>query len=306
MKALISGLLNVETTVKIREFPIEYAPIDFPFFGIKSGVSGVAFNIARALCTLDNEVKISSFIGKDFEGKRVLETLAADGINADLIRTELRETPVSAVLYDESGRRRIYCDLKDIQEQTIEISRIADAVSDCDVAVLCNINFNRGLLREVKKLGKPIAADVHVLSDINDEFNRDFMEYTDILFLSDEKLPCAAEEFLLRLKDAYPPKIIVIGCGERGAVMYERGSDSVYKLNAVNIGGVVNTVGAGDALFSAFLSFYFGGFSAVESLCRAEIFAAMKIRHNGAAVGFPSITEVEEIYRVCGNSIVVP
>lgn len=304
MKALISGLLNIETTIKIREFPIEYAPIDFPFFGIKSGVSGVAFNIARALRMLDNDVKISSFVGGDFEGKRVMETLAADKIDAGLIRAELRETPVSAVLYDDSGRRRIYCDLKDIQEQTTELSRIADAVAECDVAILCNINFNRSLLREVKNLGKPIATDVHVLGSINDEFNRDFMECADILFLSDENLPCGAEEFLLRLKDAYPPKIIVIGRGDKGAMMYERESDRVYRLNVVNIGGVVNTVGAGDALFSAFLSFYFGGFSAVESLCRAEIFAALKIRHNGASIGFPSVAEVEKIYADIGKTIV--
>lgn len=304
MKALISGLLNVETTVKIREFPIEYAPIDFPFFGIRSGVSGVAFNIAKALRSLDNKVRVASFIGNDFEGKRVMETLTADGTDAGLIRTELRETPVSTVLYDESGRRRIYCDLKDIQEQTMDISRIADAVAECDVAVLCNINFNRNLLREVKKLGKPIASDVHVLGDINDEFNRDFMECADILFLSDENLPCAAEEFILRLKDVYPPKIIVIGRGEKGAMMYERESDSVYTLNAANIGGVVNTVGAGDALFSAFLSFYFGGFPAVEALVRAEVFAALKIRHNGASVGFPNIAEVEEIYHDHRSSIV--
>lgn len=97
MKALISGLLNVETTVKIREFPIEYAPIDFPFFGIRSGVSGVAFNIAKALRSLDNKVRVASFIGNDFEGKRVMETLTADGTDAGLIRTELRETPVSTV-----------------------------------------------------------------------------------------------------------------------------------------------------------------------------------------------------------------
>ncbi len=304
MKALISGLLNIETTIKIREFPIEYSPIDFPFFGIKSGVSGVAFNIAKALRTLENDVKISSFVGDDFEGRHVLETLAADGIDTELIRAELRETPVSAVLYDDSGKRRIYCDLKDIQEQTTELSQIADAVFECDAVILCNINFNRGLLREVKRLGKLIATDVHVLGDIKDEFNRDFMECADILFLSDENLPCEPEKFILHLKDSYPPKIIVIGCGSKGAVMYERESDSVYKLKAVNIGGVVNTVGAGDALFSAFLSFYFGGFSAIESLCRAEIFAALKIRHNGAAVGFPSAAEVEEIYRDIGMSIV--
>ena len=32
MNVLVSGLVNVETSVKVRKFPIEYYPIDYPFF----------------------------------------------------------------------------------------------------------------------------------------------------------------------------------------------------------------------------------------------------------------------------------
>ena len=39
MKILVSGLLNIETTVAVKGFPIEYYPIDYPFFGINSNVS---------------------------------------------------------------------------------------------------------------------------------------------------------------------------------------------------------------------------------------------------------------------------
>ena len=39
MRILVSGLLNVETTVPVRGFPINYYPIDYPFFGINSNVS---------------------------------------------------------------------------------------------------------------------------------------------------------------------------------------------------------------------------------------------------------------------------
>ena len=48
MKLFVSGLLNVETTVAVRDFPISYYPIDYPFFGIQSHVSGVGYNIAKA------------------------------------------------------------------------------------------------------------------------------------------------------------------------------------------------------------------------------------------------------------------
>lgn len=30
-KILVSGLVNVETTCAVRQFPVEYYPIDYPF-----------------------------------------------------------------------------------------------------------------------------------------------------------------------------------------------------------------------------------------------------------------------------------
>lgn len=33
-----------------------------------------------------------------------------------ILKQNLKETPVSAILYDAQGKRQIYCDLKDIQE----------------------------------------------------------------------------------------------------------------------------------------------------------------------------------------------
>lgn len=297
MRALISGLINIETTLKIKEFPIKYFPIDYPFFGIQSSVSGVAYNVSKALTALDNEVRISSFVGNDDESKRILSALSSEKIDDSLIYSELRETPVSIALYDDNGKRQIYCDLKDIQERGMDFSRIEDAVLESDLVVLCNINFNRANLKHVKKIGKTIACDVHVLSDVNDEFNRDFMEYADILFLSDERLPCSADRFIRQLKETYPSKIIVIGMGEKGAMLYERDKDTVHKLNALSIGNIVNTIGAGDALFSGFLNYYIKGFPALEALSRAEVFAALKIQHNGAAKGFCSEDDVEKIYR---------
>ena len=32
----VSGLLNFETILNVENFPIEYFPIDYPFFGITS------------------------------------------------------------------------------------------------------------------------------------------------------------------------------------------------------------------------------------------------------------------------------
>ncbi|MBD5554693.1 MAG: carbohydrate kinase family protein [Roseburia sp.] len=303
MRVIVSGLINIETTLKVRKFPIHYYPIDYPFFGIKSGVSGVAYNVGKALLTLGNDIQIASFLGEDEEGKRILSKLEDEKIGKQFIYRELNETPVTVALYDEEGRRQIYCDLKDIQEKNMGFARLEAAIKESDLVVLCNTNFNRSLLKKVKKTGKLIASDVHVLSDIDDEYNKEFMEYSDILFLSDEQLPCSAEQFIFEMKEKYLSKIIVIGLGKKGALLYERSEDRIYRLEAAHVGDVVNTIGAGDALFSCFLNYYMKGYSAVEALVRAEIFAALKICCNGAANGFSNEDTVEKHYK--NNAVIV-
>lgn len=294
MRIMVSGLVNIETNIKIREFPVPYYPIDYPFFGVASSVGGVAYNVAKALKKLGNQVDLISYTGKDFEADRIFKELEKNEIGCSHIRQELKETPVSAILYDPEGKRQIYCDLKDIQEKDYVYDN-EQKIEEYDVLVICNINFNRSLLKQAKRSGKIIATDVHTLSDLDDSYNKDFMECADILFLSDEQLPLPAEDFVLQLKEQYLAQIIVIGRGSEGALMYQRNEDKVTILPAVQVGEVVNTVGAGDALFSSFLHYYGKGMEPVEALKRAEIFAAAKIRENGAANGFIDEREVERL-----------
>ncbi len=121
------------------------------------------------------------------------------------------------------------------------------------------------------------------------------MEAADILFLSDERLPEPPERFVSRLGVRYAAKIIVIGCGKEGACLYCRDDGLIYRMTAARVGTVVNTVGAGDALFSAFLNFYLTGRSVLGALIRAQIFAALKIGHSGAANGFGDEAAVEAL-----------
>lgn len=292
-KILVSGLVNTETTVKVRQFPIHYYPIDYPFFGINTAASGVAYNIALALTTLGDDVRLLGMTGNDFPAAYIKSELSAAGIGTEHLKTKLQQTPSSAVLYDESGRRQIYCDLKDIQETAYEFTE--EQLSDVELVVACNINFNRELLRLAKDMGKIIATDVHVLGNIWDGHNRDFMAAADILFLSDEAVGDDPYRFLEELEEAYHTPIVVMGRGSKGALMYLRHDNCFHDLPAAHVGTVVNTVGAGDALFSAFLHFYAKGFDPVDCLKRAQLFAAAKIRASGAAKGFITEAEVEEM-----------
>ena len=77
---LISGLVNTETTVSVRQFPVSYYPIDYPFFGVNTAVSGVAFNLAKSLAVLGDRVRLVSMTGRDYAAgsiRRELEELRA-------------------------------------------------------------------------------------------------------------------------------------------------------------------------------------------------------------------------------------
>ena len=292
-KILVSGLVNTETTVKVRQFPINYYPIDYPFFGVNTAASGVAYNIALALTTLGDEVHLLGMTGTDFPAEYIKSELSAAGIGTEHLKAKLVQTPSSVVLYDESGRRQIYCDLKDVQETSYGFQE--EQIADADIVVACNINFNRELLRLAKSMGKIIATDVHVLGNVWDDYNREFMECADILFLSDEAVGDDPYDFIEKLEEVYRTPIIVMGRGSKGALMYLRDDNWFHEMPAAHVGEVVNTVGAGDALFSSFLHFYAKGLYPVDCLKRAIVFAATKIRVSGASKGFVTEREVEEM-----------
>lgn len=297
---LVSGLVNMEVSVPVRQFPVAYYPIDYPFFGINSAVSGVAYNIAGALRTLGDSVCLYSLIGSDFQGAYIENQLLRSGIDPGSVQKRLKQTASSVVLYDDQGRRQIYCDLKDVQDVSVEFPE--DVCRNMDIVAACNINFNRPLLHLAKDSGVTVATDVHVLSDIHDSYNREFLECADIIFMSDEGIGEDYCPFLYALSRQYDMKILVLGRGSRGAAMYLREKDEIISFPAAYAPQVVNTVGAGDALFSAFLHYYAAGKAPEEALCRAQLFAARKIGVSGASRGFSTAEEMESLWEQFGKS----
>lgn len=174
-KIVVSGLINIETTLKVEKFPIEYNPVNYPFFGIESTISGVGYNVAKALHTLGDEVELVSIVGRDINGQNSIETIEKIGINGEFLERAIEETAQSVILYNENGVRQINVDLKDLQETEYPVEKFEKASENADISILCNINFSRQFLKREKEAGRVVATDVHVLSDIDDGYNRAFM-----------------------------------------------------------------------------------------------------------------------------------
>jgi len=199
-KFLVSGLINLETTLRVEAFPIPYDPVRYPFHGVASTVSGVGYNISKALSTLGEPVTLLSLIGDDPPGWLARQALAQDGIPDVGVLVCPSATAQSVILYEPGGRRQIHVDLKDIQEQVYPPEGYQAALADCNLAILANINFSRPMLAVAQQAGVRVATDVHTISDLEDPYNRDFMAAADILFMSDEKLPCSPEDWSRRTR----------------------------------------------------------------------------------------------------------
>jgi acarbose 7IV-phosphotransferase len=291
---LVCGLVNIETTIKIDNFPITYSPVEYNFFGINSSVSGVGYNIIKALKVLGDMPLFFSIIGNDMYKEIILSELKTDNINSDYVLPLLERTVQSGILYD-SNRRKIILDLKNIQETNFPIDLLKDVINKIDLGIICNINFSRGFLQALKENGKIIATDVHVLNDINDNYNNDYIKYSNILFLSNEGIIGNENDMITQLSQKYKHEIIVITMGENGLLMYVKAKREIKRFPAIKIREVVNTIGAGDALFSCFIHFYCNTKDPYYSIQLAALFASYKIGENGGSKGF--LTE-EELFKL--------
>jgi len=291
-KILVCGLTNIETTVKVDKFPMEYSPIEFKFFGVNSSVSGVGYNIVKALKTLGDDPIFLSIIGNDIYKEIIFNELKKDGVKTNYVLPLLEQTVQSAILYD-GNKRKIILDLKDIQERKYPIEILESVIDQTDIGVICNINFSRESLRILKDNGKIIATDVHVLSDINDDYNNDYIKYSDILFLSNENIIGNEKDMMVRLSQNFGHEIIVISMGGNGLLIYVKERREIKHFPAIKTREVVNTIGSGDALFSCFIHFYHKTKDPYYSIQLAALFASYKIGENGGAKGF--LTEEELI-----------
>jgi len=295
-RILVSGLINIETTVRVDGFPLDWFPVTYAFDRIASSVSGVGYNTAKALRTLGHEVRFLSMIADDDAGRLVRAAIARDGLPADDILNALSATPQSVILYDGDGRRQIHVDLKDAQEASYPAERFRAAVAGCDAAILCNVNFTRPLLSAARAASVPIVTDVHVLESLDDPYNGDYLRQADVLFVSGDKLPCSPAEWANRVATRFGTRIVIIGDGARGAWLRTADAPKATRIPAAKgLRRVVSTIGAGDALCSAFVHGWVSGLAPRQALRAATVFAAHKIGVASASDGFLSAPELDRL-----------
>lgn len=274
--AVVVGNVNFETTLRIDAFPLAYAPTRYMPGGIQSSVSGVGWNVARALQRLGTQVTLATLIADDSAGALVRQQLAAAGFAAEPVLSLSAKTAQSVVIYDTDGRRAVHTDLGHLLDLVYPPERLLPVLADADLAVLTNIAYTKALLPIVRACRIPIAVDLHTLSDPADPYNLPYVQAADILFVSGELLTVPPAVWADTLLAASPAELVVIGLGAAGAYLAERSGRRVL-VPAVTPRPIVQTGGAGDALFAAFLHHWLQQRDAPAALQAAVIFAGWKL-----------------------------
>ena len=293
-KFMVAGFVQLESIVKVEELPLPFKQFDSVPEMINSGIGGAGLNESMALKWLGNEVDFMSMVAKNMSRRQILAYLVTNGVDLriDYILPMLDGMPTSVILYSK-GKKQTFEDVKDIRTVEYDIDLFERQIQDKDMVVMSNCNFCRPLIGLARKYNKPIACNVRSMRAEKIANKEDFLSAANILYISDDDLECDAYECIDECKQKYDPEIIIMGIGAKGVILYTKADNSVLEYKPVKTNEIVNTIGAGNALFSSFIHYYVKTGDAKEAIKNALLFASYKIGFVGTSNGFMTEEQIE-------------
>ena len=296
-RLLVLGNVNLETTFRTPTFPIAYESVSFVPFGVNIDVSGVGYNLAKALSVLGDDVVLAAILGRDTAAATIREQLRADGLDDRYVLDRAEKTALSVIAYDENGKRAAFTDLKDLMTQVYPPDLFAEALAGVEAVLFTQAAYCRPLLAPTREAGKLVAVDLQLIADLDDPYKRPYLDNAEVVFMSGEKLPEPSEMWAWHLLKRYQGvRVVGIGLGEEGALLAVRDTGLTLRVPAVATRPIVNTGGAGDALFACFMHYYLSTRDAEEALRRAVVFASYKIGEVGSSQGLLNEAGLEQLY----------
>lgn len=293
-KFLVAGILQNETIVNVDTIPIPFKPVTDTFQSIHTSLGGDSYNEALALKSLGDFVDYFSMIGKEASAAVLSSPENEITLYTDYILPKLSATPAAVIFYDKQKNTQIFEDIKDMRDTPYDLPLFVKQLPTADMVVLANANFCRPLLRASIDAGKKIAVKIRCFRKENEQYNEDFLSNAHILYMGDDNLDEDPYDFVKYIVGKYNPEIVILGLGAKGVLIYSRYADSYAHYNSIKTNEVVNTLGAGNALFSCFLHYYNQTHDAAYSIKNALIFASYKIGFEGTSNGFMTERQIED------------
>ncbi|MBD5135721.1 MAG: carbohydrate kinase family protein [Lachnospiraceae bacterium] len=299
---LVAGLLHMETIVKVDKIPVEFNSLTSRHDTIFTSIGGDAYNMALALKWLGNNTDLMAMVDEKI-GPGIINSNTESEIklSSEYILPRLKAMPSAVTLYDENKRQQIFEDTKDLRNTQYDIELFEKRIETADAVVMSNLQFCKPLIDMALERHIPIAVNIRDFRKEDLNFNSKFLDAADIIYVSDDNLVKDSYEFVKEIAELYSPEIIILGQGAKGVLIYSSKENIFAEYKSVKTLEIVNTVGAGNALFSCFLHYYLKDGNAVAAIKNALLFASYKIGFVGTSNGFMTEEQINHWRNIIWN-----
>jgi ribokinase len=292
-KIIVAGITKFETIVHVDRIPFDSSEqiYQFPVF---VGGGGDAYNSALALTWLRDKVYYMSIVGRDQDVKAFNPPGSGVDFDVSYILQLMDYTPTEVIFYDDDQRQLIFEDLKGIRNIAYDMSMVRPVMADADCLMVSNANFCRPFVREAVHQQKPICLNIRNYKKEKEKYNFDFLDAASIMYFSDDNVEGDPFEFIKDIYTRFSPKIIILGQGSKGLILYDRDRNINVHYNAVTTNKVVNTAGAGNALIASFLHYYLETGDSVNAIKNGLLCASYKTGFERTSDGYMTPEQVAQ------------
>ncbi len=271
--------------------------------GAKPG--GAPMNVAIHMKRLGINVQLASRVGKDDAGNELLDFISSKGLDVQLIQTDDVLHTSEVLVHIDKQNNASYEICGPVAWDAMEWNDLLKIQADQAGIILTGTLASRNIVSR-ETITNLLNANALKFVDVNlrppfdkREIVEMIMERADVLKLNDDELKTISSwhnkrhlnqnELMLWLAGFYQCEMVVLTRGAKGAVVLENGAffeHPGFKIKAVD------TVGAGDAFLSAFVSSLLLGKSTEEALAFACATGAYVATQEGGTPEY-SLSDIE-------------
>lgn len=295
---LAIGSANADVILHVASLPLPGETVLSTGLTISSG--GKSANQAVAAARLGADVGLLAAVADDDEGRGVLRSLTASGVDVTRIqRASGRPTGKALICVDSLGQNTIVVDPG--ANALLDLSGLHAAdLAGTKAVLLCNETPSE-VVRRGADLGRQIGATVIWNPSPWHRLDASIVQYVDIVVLNEEELRQATGEQFVdasRLPEARKllgVTTLVVTLGAAGAVAVTQdkpGPATTHRVSAPTV-SAVDTTGCGDAFLGALAATIVRGKGLRDALQLAVAVGAFAATRPGAQPSFPSLAELE-------------
>jgi len=239
----------------------------------------------------------TSFIGHVGDGPLgdwVRAELANDGIDLTGLANDPAGTGRCVNLMGPDGSRVSFYDGRGHRSLSVDPAAVGKIFAGAGLAMFHLPDWARHLLPVARQAGAVIACDLQDVRDPDDEYLRDFLEGSDVLFVSSAHHPNPAP-MLKQLVRRSGGSTVVCGRGGLGVAVANTEGIRVYPPPRVDL-PVLDVNGAGDALAVGFLVAHeLEGRPIEEAVLRGQLAARWTCAQRASSAGQVTREQLEEL-----------